>query len=43
MKVLSKLGILAVLVVVLFSLGCSKKELKPSTTDESKVTEAVNM
>ena len=38
MKVLSKLGIFAVLVVVLFSLGCSKKELKPSTTNESKVT-----
>ena len=38
MKKFSKMGVLAVLIVVLLPLGCSKKEVKPSTPDESKVT-----
>jgi polysaccharide biosynthesis/export protein len=38
MKMLSKMGILAILMGVLFFLGCSKKELRQPAPEESRVT-----
>jgi polysaccharide export outer membrane protein len=38
MKRLSEMGIILLLVVVLFLLGCGKKEVRPLRPDESKVT-----